>query len=131
MMRTGQPSGPHGTWFAGLALCPLLFGPAAAQNGGCAPPRPWSEANARHGQPEAEVAACLRAQAWETRNLNVPINSAVAGVVAQCEVRVIFFEGPAGSAARTRAQNQVDANDRQALNQALADVTWSRRCAGR
>jgi hypothetical protein len=79
----------------------------------------------------AEVGACLRGLAWETRNLNVPIKSAVAGIVAQCEVRVTFFEGPAGSASRARALEQVDANDREALDQALADVTWSRRCAGR
>jgi hypothetical protein len=78
-----------------------------------------------------EVAACLKAQAWETRNLNVPLKSAVAGIVAQCEVRVIFFEGPAGSPSRARAQQRVDADDRSALDRALADVTWSRRCAGR
>ena len=130
-MRTEQRYTPRGTWIAWLAPCLLVFGPAAAQNGGCAPPRPWSEANARHGPPEAEVGVCLKAQAWETRNLNVPIRSAVAGIVAQCEVRVIFFEGPAGSASRMRAQQQVDANDREALGQAFADVTWSRRCAGR
>jgi len=128
-VRTRQRYQPQ--WIAWLPLCVLLVGPAAAQNGGCAPPRPWSEASARHGRPEAEVAACLKADAWETRDLNVPVRSAVAGIVAQCEVRVIFFEGPDGSASRTRAQQQVDANDREALGQALADVTWSRRCAGR
>jgi hypothetical protein len=128
-MRTEQRC--RRPWIAGLALCPLLFGPAAAQSGGCAPPRLWSEASARHGRPEAEVAACLKAQAWETRTLTVGVGSTVAGIVAQCEVRVVFFEGPAGSASRTRAQQQVDANDREALGQALADVTWSRRCAGR
>jgi hypothetical protein len=118
-------------WIACLALGLLMSGAAAAQDGGCAPPRPWSEATARHGRPEAEVGACLKAQAWETRDLNVPVRSAAAGVVAQCEVRVIFFEGPAGSASRTRAQQRVDANDRVAVDQALADVAWSRRCAGR
>jgi hypothetical protein len=130
-VRTKQRYKARETWAAWLALCLLPFGPAAAQNGNCAPPSPWSEANARHGQPEAEVGACLKAQAWETRNLNVPIRSAVAGIVAQCEVRVVFFEGPQGSASRARALQQVDANDREALDQALADVTWSRRCAGR
>jgi hypothetical protein len=128
-VRTEQSDKP--LWIAGLALCLLLFGPAAAQNGGCAPPGPWSGATARHGRPAVEVGACLKAHAWETRNLNVPIRSAVAGIVAQCEVRVVFFEGPAGSASRARALQQVDANDREALDQALADVTWSRRCAGR
>ncbi len=117
-------------WLRGMAaVCLLLAGPAAAQS--CAPPRPWSEAGARHGQPEAEVRSCLKADAWETRDLKVPVGSAVAGIVAQCEVRVIFFEGPDGSASRTRAQQRVDANDRAALDQALADVTWARRCAGR
>ena len=129
MMRTPQP--PCKTWVAGLALCLLLSGPAAAQSGGCAPPRPWTEAGAPHGRPEAEVAACLRDRAWDIRDLHIPIQSAVAGIVAQCEVRVIFFEGPAGSASRARAQQQVDANDREALDEALADVTSSRRCAGR
>lgn len=116
---------------AWLAFRLLLCGPAAAQNGGCAAPTPWSEANARHGRPEAEVGACLRALAWKIRDLNVPVQSAVAGIVAQCEVRVVFFEGPEGSASRMRALQQVNANDREALDQALADVTWSRRCAGR
>ena len=129
MMLTQRQPGK--TAIAGLALCLLLSGPAAAQGGGCAPPAPWSEAGARHGQPEAEVAACLKDRAWDIRNLHIPIQSAVAGIVAQCEVRVIFFEGPAGSASRTRAQQRVDANDRAALGQALADVTSSRRCAGR
>jgi hypothetical protein len=126
-MRTEQG---RSLWI-GLALCLLVCGPAAAQNSGCAPPAPWSEANARHGRPEVEVAACLGALAWQTRNLQVPIGSAVAGIVAQCEVRVVFFEGPAGSASRTRAQQRIDANDRQAQGQALADLTRSRRCAGR
>jgi hypothetical protein len=130
-MRTEQRYKPRGIWTACLALCLLRFGAAAAQDGGCAPPRPWSEATARHGQPEVEVAACLKAQAWQTRTLNVPIRSAVAGIVAQCEVRVVYFEGPAGSASRFRALDKVNANDRAALDQAFDDVTRSRKCAGR
>ena len=126
-MRAEQRCKPR--WIAGLALCLLPLGPAAAQT--CAPPRPWSEATARHGRPEAEVAACLSAHAWDNRTLDVPVRSAVAGIVAQCEVRVVFFEGPDGSPSRTRAQQRVDANDREAMDQALADVAWSRRCAGR
>ena len=117
------------TSIAGFTLWLLFVGAAAAQD--CTPPRPWSEANARSGRPEAEIAACLKAQAWDTRNLNVPVRSATAGIVAQCEVRFIFAAGPEGSASRFRAQRQVDANDRAALDQALADVTGSRRCAGR
>ena len=130
-MRTEQRSKPREIWIACLALGLLMFGAAAAQAGGCSPPTPWSEANAHLGRPQAEVEACLKVQAWETRNLNVPIGSAVAGIVAQCEVRVIFSGGPAGSASRAHAQQLIDANDRVALDEALDDVTLARRCAGR
>jgi hypothetical protein len=84
-MGTDQRCKLRETWIAWLAFCLLLSGPAAAQS--CAPPSPWSEANARHRRPEAEVGACLKVNAWQTRNLDVPIRSAVAGIVAQCEVR--------------------------------------------
>ena len=118
-------------WMAWLAICLSPFGPAMAQSGGCAAPNPWNESTARHGALEAEVAACLKSRAWETRSLNVPASSAAAGIVAQCEVRVVFFEGPAGSASRAQAQRRVDANDRAAMDAAAADVAWSRKCAGR
>jgi len=128
---TEQRYRPRERRIAWLALWLVLSGPAAAQGGGCAPPPSWSEANAGHGQPVAEVGECLRARAWEARNLNVPVNSAVAGIVAQCKVRVVFSEGAAGSPSRARAQQQVGVHDRQAQDEALADVTWVRRCAGR
>ena len=129
-LETEQRSKPPRTCIASLGLGLLIFGPAAAQAGVCAPPPPWSEADAQ-ARPLAEVEACLKVQAWETRNLNVPIESAVAGIVAQCEVRVTFSAGPAGSASRTRAQQLIDANDRVALDEALDNVTSARRCAGR
>jgi hypothetical protein len=130
-MRTAKWRQTREIWIACLASYLLLCGAATAQDGGCTPPSPWSEANASLGRPEADVEACLKARAWETRNLEVPIRSAVAGIVAQCEVRVVFSAGPAGSASRTRVQRRVDANDSVALDQALADVTGSRRCGGR
>lgn len=130
-MRTGQRSKPSEIWIACLALGLITCEAAPAQASVCAPPKPWSEDDAHLDRPQAGVEACLKAQAWETRNLNVPIGSAVAGIVAQCEVRVIFSAGPAGSASRTRTQQVIDANDRVALAEALDDVTWARRCAGR
>ena len=130
-MRSERRYKPREGRIAWLAVWLLLSGAAAAQNGGCAPPASLSEANAGHGQPVAEVGACLRAQAWEIRNLNIPIKSAVAGIVAQCEVQVVFASGDAGSASRTRAQQLVGVYDRGAQGRALVDVTWSRRCAGR
>lgn len=130
-MPTEQQPKPNGTWISSLALGLLIFGSEAAQAGVCTPPPPWSEANSRLGGRQAQVEACLRFQAWETRNLNVPTESIVGGIVSQCEVRVIFNSGPAGSDSRTRAQQLIDANDRAALNEALEDVTTARRCAGR
>jgi len=117
-------------WAAPLALGLLICGSAAAQAAGCGAPPPWSEADA-HTRPQAAVEACLKGQAWETRNLNIPVDPAVAGIVSQCEVRVTFAAGPAGSAARTHTQQLLDSNDRVALDEALDDVTWARKCAGR
>lgn len=94
------------------------------------PPPPWSEADAR-SRPQSAVEACLKVQAWETRNLNVPTESVVSGIVSQCEVRVTFAAGPAGSDARSRTQQLLDSNDRVALDEALDDVTSARKCAGR
>jgi hypothetical protein len=111
------------------ALACLLAGchPATAQDGAapCAPPPVWREADAKPGQPQAELAACLKDQAYEVRTLAVPVESAAAGIVAQCEIRVDRLEGRVGAAA-----SDADA-DRQAVQQATAAVTQYRQCAGR
>jgi hypothetical protein len=110
------------------ALASLLAGchPATAQDGAapCAPPPPWREADAKPGQPKAELAACLSDQAYQTRTLPVPVASAAAGIVAQCEIRVDRFEGRVGAAA-----SDADA-DREAVRQATAAVTQYRQCVG-
>lgn len=123
-MSAEQRSNRKGIRIACLAVTAVL--PAVADAAVCAPPAPWTQTNGL----QAQVQACLRGQAWETRNLTIPIGSVVSGIVAQCEVRVIFNSGPAGSASRARAQQLIDANDRLALDEALDDVTWARRCAG-
>jgi hypothetical protein len=125
-----RQSGIKPIWGACLASGLLIFGSAAAQAQVCGAPSSWSDAEA-HSRPKAAVEACLNVQAWETRNLDVPVRSIVSGIVSQCEVRVTFAAGPAGSAARTRTQQLLDANDRVALDQALDDVIWARKCAGR
>jgi hypothetical protein len=111
------------------ALACLLAGchPATAQDGAatCAPPPPWHEADAKPGQPQAELAACLKAQAYEVRNLAIPVESAAQGIVAQCEIRVDRFEGRVGAAAPDAAA------DREVVRQATADVTQYRQCVGR
>jgi len=129
-VRTEQPIKPNGIRATWLALGLLIFAPAAGQAEGCGPPPSWSETDAR-SRPQEAVEACLKVQAWENRNLNVPTESLVSGIVSQCEVRVTFAAGAAGSAARTRVQQLLDVNDRVALDEALGDVTSARRCAGR
>jgi hypothetical protein len=121
-------SGPWGGSLAALALC-LLAGchPATAADGAspCATPSPWRESDAKPGQPQAELAACLSDQAYQIRTLPVPVASAAGGIVAQCEIRVDRFEGRVGVAAPD------DAADREAVQQATAAVTQYRQCAGR
>jgi hypothetical protein len=129
-VRTEPLPKPTGVWVPCCALGLLILASAAAKAEGCGPPLPWSEADAR-SRPQAAVEACLKVQAWETRNLNVPTESVVSGIVSQCEVRVTFAAGPAGSAARSRTQQLLDSNDRVALDEALEDITWARKCAGR
>ena len=130
-MRAQPRSKPGMIWTTCLALGLGTSEAAAAQSDRCSPPPPWSKDDVDPRRPLAEVEACLKVQAWETRNLDIPVNSAVAAIVSQCEVRVIFGAGPAGSASRTKAQQLIDANDRVALNHALDEVTWARGCAGR
>ena len=109
--------------------CLLLAGchPATARDGAadpCAPPPPWQETSAKPGQPQAELAACLKAQAYDTRTLAIPVESNAQGIVAQCEVRVDRLEGHVGASAP-----DADA-DRAVVAQARADVTQYRQCAG-
>jgi len=110
-----------------LAFC-LLAGchPASAQGGAdpCAPPPPWQEANAKPGQPQVELAACLKAQAYDTRSLSIPVEPNAQGIVAQCDIRIDRLEGRVGAAASDAAADQ------QVVAQAKADVTQYRQCAG-
>jgi len=110
-----------------LALC-LLAGchPASAQGGAsdCGPPPAWSAATAKPGQPQAELTACLKYQAYQIRSLTIPLESAAAGVVAQCEIPIDRLEGHVGAAAPDTAADQA------AVAQANADVAQYRECAG-
>jgi|SRR5580692_2887978 hypothetical protein len=125
--QVGGFPGSAGACSAAMALLLLAgCGQAAGQGGAssCAPPPPWSEASAKPGQPQAELAACLADQAYQIRNLAIPVESAANGIVAQCEVRVDKFENvtvPANDPATEQATMQ----------QATADVTQYRQCAGK
>jgi hypothetical protein len=118
---------------AGWALVLALGAQAApAQDfGGCAQPRSWREIFLHPGEPRAEVAACLKDHAWDVRHLKIPMSSAAGGIVAQCEVDVIFFAGPQGSDARFAVQRALESVDRDIEADATAKVTHYRRCLGR
>jgi hypothetical protein len=128
MMRIGQRYRLRAWRIAWLALWLLPFGSAAAQGGGCAQPRSWRDIYPQPGQPRAEVSACLNNQAWEVRNLKVPFKSAVGSIEAQCEVWVIFFEGPSRSPARFAAQREINGAENEIFAEAAAAVTHFRRC---
>jgi hypothetical protein len=90
----------------------------------CDPPPPFQDA-VKPGQPQVELTACLKAQAYDTRTLSIPLEPNAQGIVAQCEIRVDRLEGHVGAAAPDAAADQA------ALAQARADVTQYRQCAGR
>jgi hypothetical protein len=119
---------------AALALC-LFAGcrEATAQDsaGRCAPPRPWLEPGAKPGRPEIEFAACLREQAYATRDLSIPVEPVANGIIAQCHVRVDRFEGVTIAASETGSAQERQAADREALRQATAAIDEYRQCAGR
>jgi outer membrane murein-binding lipoprotein Lpp len=109
---------------AALACC-LLAGCAQGDPSSCSAPPPWQEANAKPGQPQAELAACLKAQAYDTRSMSIPLEPNAQGIVAQCEIRVDRLAGHVGAAAPDAAADQA------ALAQARADVTQYRQCPAR
>ncbi len=124
----GRARSLRGGSLAALAVCLLAAcHPATAQDGAatCAQPTPWREAASKPGQPQSELTACLRDQAYDTRDLAVPVESAAQGIVAQCEIRVDRFEGRDGAAAPDQAA------DREAVAQARAFVARYRQCVGR
>lgn len=102
------------TWLRGAAALAALVvtagcHPATAAQDPCAQPPDWPMPGAKAGQPDAELAACLKAQAWKIRGLTIPTRSAVAGIIAQCEIQVDQMEGgpPADQSLREPAANQV------------------------
>jgi hypothetical protein len=138
MLRTGWRArvlrGAGGGCVAALALC-LFAGchQATAQDSAetCAPPRPWLEPSAKPGRPEIEFAACLREQAYKTRNVRAPVEPVANGLVAQCRVEVDRFEGATIAASETGSAQERQAADQEALLQATAAINQYRQCVGR
>jgi hypothetical protein len=99
----------RGTVTAVATMLMAACHPATAAQDPCAQPPAWPAPGEKAGQPDAQLAACLKAQAWEIRSLNIPAQSAVAGIIAQCEIRVDQLDGgpPADQSAREPAANQI------------------------
>ena len=97
--------------------------PATAAESSCTPPAAWPAPGDKPGQPQQELSACLQQQAYEIRDLAIPLTAAAAGVAAQCEIRVDRFEG--GAPIRDSA------TETAITQQAAAAVTRYRKCVGR
>lgn len=110
-----------------IAGCPL----AATASESCAAPPLWREAAARPGRPGMEFAACIRDQGYETRSLAVLLESTAQGIIAQCHVRVDYFEGKGMAERETAPEQARQAADREDFRQAVTAVTHYRRCVGR
>jgi hypothetical protein len=115
----------------GLAALVLLVGCklATAQDGAndCRAPPPW----AAPGQPNAEMAACLRDKAYDARSVNVPASSKVAGIIAQCEVEIDRAEPGMPFGGATGSDDERAARERQVTQWASAAVAAYQPCANR
>jgi hypothetical protein len=137
MARLGHPAGMlrrKSGWSAAALSLSLISAchQTNAQAGAatCAPPPPWLAPGAKPGQPEAEFAACLKDQAYETRTLAIPLDANAYGIIAQCHVRVDRFEGLTIAASENGSEEARQAADAKAVRQAKADITDYRQCAG-
>ena len=129
MLRVGGPDGR-----AAVLTLFLLAGcqPATAQGGaGCAAPPPWQQPGAKPGQPNAEMAACLKDKAYDARGLAVPQDSKVAGIIAQCEVDVDRFEVDMPFGGATGSDEERAARERSVTQQATAAVLAYQSCTSR
>jgi hypothetical protein len=104
--------------------------PATAQGGAdaCAPPPAWPQAGAKPGQPDTEMAACLKAKAYQARAIHVPTQSKVAGVIAQCEVEVDRLEGVMVFGGASGSDAARDAAEQRVQQQAAAAVAAYQPC---
>jgi hypothetical protein len=129
---TGRFQRPR-TWPAVLALI-LAAGcrsaTAQSQPGACAAPPAWRQPGAKPGQPDAELAACLKEKAWGARAVRVPVASKTAGLIAQCEVDVDQFEGRMVFGCAGGSQEEREAAEQQVQQQAAAAIEATQGCGG-
>lgn len=116
-------------WAVMVGLCAsAACHPATAQGGACAPPPAWRGTFARPVRPDAELAACLRDKAYQARGVHVPVQSKVAGLIAQCEVEVDQFEGALVLGGGDGSDEQRAAVEQQAEQEAAAAIATYQGC---
>ena len=104
---------------------------ATAQDGACTPAPVWRQLIANPGRPDAELSACLSDKAYQARAIQVPLQSKVAGVIAQCEVEVDQFEGRMVFGGGTGSEEERAAVEQRASQEATAAVAAYQGCGGR
>jgi hypothetical protein len=104
--------------------------PATAQGDACAAPPAWRQPGATPGHPDAELAACLRDKAYQARGVRVPLQSKVAGLIAQCEVEVDQFEGSMVFGSAAGSEDQRAAEEQRVEQQAGAAIDAYQGCGG-
>ncbi len=97
----------------------------------CAAPPPWRQVYQKPGQPDAELWGCMNDAAWQARAVNVPLDSKVAGLIAQCEVEVDRFEGNMGFGGATGSDADRAATEERAQQLARAAIAEYQSCGGR
>ena len=78
-----------------------------------------------------ELAACLKDKAYDARSVAAPVQSKMAGIIAQCEVDVDRFEGGMPFGGATGSEDQRAAAERLVEEEAAAAVLAYQPCAAR
>jgi hypothetical protein len=106
--------------------------PAAADDiVGCDAPPLWPGDGAAPGDRAAEYAACVKDRAYQARTLDIPLAAAVQGVIAQCQVKVDFFEHQTPDPAESGSDDERHTAELTATRVATVAVTHYRTCAGK
>jgi len=93
-----------------------------------AAPADWRAAYANPGNPQAELAACLKFQAHKIHRLKIPLSSAASGIITICEVDVDRFEGSVVTDNVMAPDAQRDAAEQDTMQQATAAMTQYKAC---
>ena len=97
----------------------------------CTPPPPWRQVYLKPGQPDAELWGCFNDAAWAARAVNAPLDSKVAGLIAECQVDVDRFEGNMVFGSATGSDEDRATAEQRAQQLARAAIAEYQGCGGR